>query len=108
MDEAKSHMEAKRNMSDGGEKNLDIPTYESDTQILSWTVEETRTYAAAKPGRCVVVLDNRAVDVTTYLSEHVSRVYTQCSFSLTMNLQARRCDGFAQVRVTWNGTYGRK
>lgn len=79
MDEAKNHMEAKRSMFDGDEKNLDISTYESNTQIPSWTLEETRTYAAAKPGRCVVVLDNRAVDVTTYLSEHVRRVYTQCS-----------------------------
>ncbi len=84
MDEAKNHMEAKQNMLDGDEKNPDVPPHASNEQIPSWTIEETRAYAAAKPGTCVVVLDNHAVDVTTYLSEHVRRLFIRVLISLTI------------------------
>ena len=37
-----------------------------------WTVGQARAYAAAKPGRCVLILEDFVVDATKYMVEHVS------------------------------------
>ena len=41
-------------------------------QCPSWTLEKTREYAAAQPGRCVLVVNGLVIDATAYLGEHVS------------------------------------
>ena len=68
LNEAKLHMAAKRDMPDEDKRQV---TATRQLSSPSWTMEETRAYAAAKLGRCVLVLDDYVVDATTYLSEHV-------------------------------------
>ena len=41
----------------------------------TWGEDALRKYVSAKPGRCVVVVDGYAVDVTKYLGEHVSSLW---------------------------------
>lgn len=36
-----------------------------------WDVEKLQTYIQEKPGRCVVVINDYAMDVTNYLGDHV-------------------------------------
>lgn len=43
----------------------------------TWTLEQARAYASSKVGRCLLILDGRILDVTTYLGEHVC-----CSYCL--------------------------
>ncbi|KAF7796575.1 hypothetical protein EIP86_007756 [Pleurotus ostreatoroseus] len=67
LNEAKLHMAAKRDMPAEGKRQV---TATRQPNSPSWTMEEARAYAAAKLGRCVLVLDDYVVDATTYLSEH--------------------------------------
>lgn len=68
LDEAQHHMITKQTLSDS-DKSQDAPTY--GLNVPSWTLAEARAYAAAKPGRCVLVVDDYVVDATAYLGEHV-------------------------------------
>lgn len=72
LDEAKHQMAAKRTVSDN-DKGEDSVTH--GPNFPSWTVAEARIYAAAKLGRCVLVLDDYVVDATAYLSEHVRSLW---------------------------------
>lgn len=40
----------------------------------TWGEDELEIFVKAKPGRCVVIIDGFAIDVTGYLGEHV-RIY---------------------------------
>lgn len=58
--------------SDGTTEDTD----ESDKKVSGkkldvWNKQALDTYVQAKPGRCVVLLDGYAVDVTPYLGDHV-------------------------------------
>ena len=81
LNEAQLHMATKRDMPAEGKRQV---TATSEPNSPSWTIEEARAYAAAKLGRCVLVLDDYVVDATTYLSEHVRLSgLIQCRTSLT-------------------------
>lgn len=40
-------------------------------ECKTWNMDQIRMFAAEKTGRCVVLIDGYAVDVTSYLGEHV-------------------------------------
>ena len=42
-----------------------------------WDESALRNYVNEKPGRCVVLLDGYAIDVTRYLGEHVRCLFLQ-------------------------------
>lgn len=42
-----------------------------DAKLESWDRQALDAYVKAKQGRCVVLLDGYAVDVTPYLGDHV-------------------------------------
>lgn len=40
-----------------------------------WTNGQLDEYIKARPGRCVVLIDGYAIDVTNYLGEHVGLIF---------------------------------
>lgn len=44
---------------------------ESEWNGEDWDKERLAEFVREKPGRCVVVIDGYAIDVTKYLGEHV-------------------------------------
>lgn len=46
-------------------------TEDAEWEGPTWDESDLFEYIKARPGRCVVVLDGYAVDVTRYLGEHV-------------------------------------
>lgn len=66
-----------------------------------WDAEKLAEYVQARPGRCVVVIDGYAVDVTKYMGEHVRSFHTNIIMPPRLNFllltdyrcspEARRC-----------------
>ncbi len=55
-------------------KSHEIPLEEeeaSNVDLPLWTLEEAHTYAAAKKGSCLLLIDGNCVDATVYMGEHV-------------------------------------
>lgn len=68
-------------------ENVDV----TDANLDVWDEEALGAYVRAKPGRCVVLVDGYAVDVTSYLGDHVCvRSQSQRSLSFTLLSLARR------------------
>lgn len=73
LDEARTHMLTKGSLT---QPSSPLQTFiQEKYKHPTWTLEQARAHANSKVGRCLLILDGRILDVTTYLGEHVCRSY---------------------------------
>lgn len=48
-----------------------VESVDSHWHGMTWNTQQAKEFAKAKTGRCIVLIDGFAVDVTSYLGDHV-------------------------------------